>query len=99
MNRILILFYLYRNFIPAVISIDLIGSVLIRISQSISYASLFTLVKILVNLIIGFMFHTFRKDLLYYYHNLGYSTISIYSWIMILDLAIWIIVVLGFVFL
>lgn len=96
MYRFLILFHFYRNFIPAVIIIDWTGVVLTRASQSISYGLIFTMVKILTNLLIGLLFHMFRRDSLYYYNNLGYSTISIYCSVMGFDLGLWILMMFCF---
>ena len=85
--KILLLFY--RNFWVASLLVSCIGGLLIWQSSSLSYAGLFSLLKILSDFVIGIFFHVFGKNQLYFYNNLSWSTLSLYSKTMHLDLAIW----------
>jgi hypothetical protein len=89
-----ILLHFYKNFAIACISISLIGGVLTNSSESISYTLLFTIGKIISNILIGVLFHAFKSNLLYYYYNLGFSLKSIYALVMLLDLGIYLMILL-----
>lgn len=87
--QILIHFHFYRNFLVPVTTINLISGLLIQLSNSLSYAFAFGLIKILLNILIGILYHLSRGKSLYYYNNLGLSTISIYTGAMTTDLITW----------
>ena len=96
MQRLPLLFHFYQNFIVLTTAINLISGFLIRQSNSASYIMAFGLVKIITNFLTGVLYHIFRRESLYYYNNLGQSTLSIYTSVMILDLIIWLSVVILF---
>jgi len=45
--------------------------------------------KIITNLLIGFLFGTFRKESLYFYNNLGFSSLKMYLGVFFMDIFIW----------
>ncbi|MGC3948510.1 MAG: hypothetical protein QM762_29075 [Chryseolinea sp.] len=46
-------------------------------------------IKMFSSLLLGLVFHLSRREQLYFYHNLGFSTIRLYSYALLLDLLIW----------
>lgn len=50
--------------------------------------------KAFSTLLIGAVFHFTRANQLYFYHNLGYSTLRLYLFAAALDFAVWITVIM-----
>lgn len=40
-------------------------------------------------MLVGLLYHLFRKDTLLYYNNLGFSTVVVYTSMIIIDLVVW----------
>ena len=70
--------------------ISVVGCVLVKQSHSLSYAMLFSIVKGITNGLIGTLFHLFKQDQLYFFNNLGFSTLSIYAQALMLDMMLWV---------
>ena len=47
-------------------------------------------IKICSTALLGIVFHLSRRDQLYFYNNLGYSTVRLYAHAAVLDLLLWI---------
>ena len=89
MQNLRVLFLFYRNFFTATLLISVVGSVLVWQSNSIWYAAIFSLVKALTNLLIGLLVYIFKKNHLYFFHNLGFTTFDLHSKVMLMDMALW----------
>ena len=89
MQAFRILFHFYRNFWVATLLISAIGSVLVWQSNSVSYASIFSIVKVVTNVLIGFLFHHFKGSQLYFFYNLGFTTFDLHFRVMLMDMAVW----------
>lgn len=47
-------------------------------------------IKLLSSALLGIVFHLRRYQQLYFYHNLGFSTVKLYSLAVSLDLLLWV---------
>lgn len=81
----------YRNFYLVTIPVTAINCGVLITSGSPYLIFWLAIGKIATNLLLGIYFHLFRSDQLNFFHNLGFSTISIYSTTFLLDLVIWLI--------
>jgi hypothetical protein len=84
-----ILFLFYRIFWIPALSISVVGFILVKQSHSVSYGMVFSIAKLITNILLGILFHIFKNDQLYFYHNLGLSAPSLYTQALALDMALW----------
>jgi hypothetical protein len=50
-------------------------------------------IKVVSSALIGLVFHFSRSEQLHFYHNLGFSTIRLYTLATMLDLLLWIVMI------
>jgi hypothetical protein len=89
MRKLKVLFLFYRNFWIATLLITTFGSALVWQSDSIWYAAIFSMVKTITNLLIGLFVYILNADQLYFFNNLGFSTLDLHVKVMLIDMAIW----------
>ena len=90
--RIRVLFY--QNFAMATVAISLFGCYLILQSGTHLFVIPVFCMKVVTNVLIGCIFHFFRRNQLYFFHNLGISTLHLYFSAMVIDLTAWLAVTL-----
>ena len=88
MFRVLLTFY--RSFYIPTGGISLFFTFTLWQEPGYSYAIFLLWMKILTNLVIGFLFSSLKNEGYYFYNNLGYSAVQIYVGVMLLDIFIWI---------
>jgi hypothetical protein len=86
-----IVFRFYKNFALSTGLVTAAGLFLCYQAASLSYAGIFTIVKMITNGLIGLTFHSFRRQDLFYYNNLGFSTRELYLKIFTLDMLSWLV--------
>lgn len=79
----------YKNFVFTTGLVSTIGLFLCYQAQSLSFTGMFTLGKIITNVLTGFIFYFFKKHDLFYYNNLGFSTAELYVKTFTLDMLLW----------
>jgi hypothetical protein len=85
--KIFLLFY--TNFWFSALLITPFGCYLSWQSQSVSYTLVFSIVKVFTSVLLGALYGTFRGGQLYFYHNLGFSTVKLYGTTLAADMALW----------
>lgn len=85
--RIRLLFY--QNFALATIVVSFFGCYLILESGNALFVVPVLCMKIITNGLIGLIFHFFKQNQLYFFQNMGVSTLDLYSSAFCFDLILW----------
>lgn len=90
--RVRLLFY--QNFALATIVVSIFGCYLILESGTGLFVIPVFFMKIITNGLIGLIFHFFKQNQLYFFQNLGVTTIQLYSTAFGFDMVLWLCVTL-----
>jgi hypothetical protein len=94
MHFLTITFRFYSRFVLASGLITVSGLILCSQTTSLSFSAMTTLVKGITNLIIGLLFHLQKSHELFYFNNLGLPTPRLYSYVFVLDMMLWFILLM-----
>jgi len=79
----------YRTFYVVTASVSATSFLFLQQSNVLASIIILFWMKIITNLLIGFLFGTFKSESLYFYNNLGYSSLKMYLGVFFLDIFIW----------
>jgi hypothetical protein len=85
--RVRLLFY--QNFAVITIAISMFGGYLILESGIGLFVIPVFFMKVITNGLIGLIFHFFRQNRLYFFHNLGVTAFDLYVSAFFIDLLLW----------
>ena len=85
--RVILTFY--KNFLWFVLGISLFGCYLIWVYGSWQFMITVFWIKIVTNILLGLYILIFHPEQFYFFLNLGYSKMKLYTLTFILDMAIW----------
>lgn len=80
----------YRPFFPIATFFSLFSCYLLVQWGTVYYALTLFWIKAVSSVLIGGAFHLSRREQLYFYHNLGFSTIRLYALVALLDFLLWV---------
>ncbi len=83
----------YRNFAVATVCISFFGCFLILEAGTILFAIPIAMMKVITNGLIGVMVHFLKRNQLYFFHNLGISTVPLYVVSFAIDMSVWLIMI------
>ena len=86
-----ILLVFYRNIFWLTGSISLFICFLFLQSGDTKWLGMFIWTKVIINTLTFLFFHLFSKQKLYFFHNLGYTTLRLYVIVFGFDLFVWVI--------
>lgn len=84
----------YRNFRLAAISVSIIGCVFLFLDSSPYFVIWLFWQKVITNALLALNFYFFRPAQMYFFYNLGFSRVELWLWCLLLDFAIWLVLVL-----
>ncbi len=79
----------YQNFVWITFFISIFGCYLVWRSGTATFILPVFYIKMITNGLIGVMVHFFKHNQLYFFQNLGISTIQLYTSALFIDMVLW----------
>jgi hypothetical protein len=88
----------YRTFFLFTGSISLLSGYILWNSRTVTSLLVLFWMKLITNVLIGFLFATFNKEGFYFYNNLGFSGKQMLQGVLLIDMVLWLFISIPILF-